>query len=153
MADRAPVADKRPPEALLRRFANPVLRAVLSSPLRRLVGPSLAVLEFSGRKTGRRYRIPVGLHTVDGSRVVFTPSGWRLNFRGGAPVTITHRGGTVMGTGTLVEDPAVVAAGLQQALDGSTPRRLGLRVEKGHEVTREDAVAAGRSMIRLELDA
>jgi hypothetical protein len=152
MADRAPVADRRPPEGLV-RSVNPLLRGLLKSPLRRLVRPSLAVLEFKGRKTGRQYRIPVGWHLVDGSRVVFTPAGWRFNFRGGAPVSIVHRGGTVTGTGMLVDDPAVVADGLQQALDGgSTPSLLGLHVEKGHRVTPEDAVVSGRSMIRLELD-
>jgi hypothetical protein len=152
MAGSTPVADNRPPERLV-RAANVVLRAVLNSPLRKLVRPSLAVLEFKGRKSGRAYRIPVGWHVVDGSRVVFTPAGWRVNFRDGGPVTVAHRGGRASGTGTLVEDPAVVADGLQQALDGgSTPSLLGLKVEKGHRVTAEDAVASGRSMIRLELD-
>ncbi len=41
-------------------LANPVLIFLLRSPLHTLVSRSLMVLIFQGRKSGKRYTIPVG---------------------------------------------------------------------------------------------
>jgi hypothetical protein len=143
--------DRRPSAALL-RVANPFMRVLLSSSLGRLARQT-AVLRFAGRRTGRTYRIVVGLHVSDGVPVVFTPARWRLNFRGGAPVTVRHRGRTLTGTGTLIEDPEAVAAAFQRVIDGGVaPRLLGLGVESGHRLTAQDMRAIGRAMVRVELD-
>src|SRR3954447_21861813 len=117
----APVADKRPPRALV-TIANAVLRPLMKSPLGRLVRGQLVILRFSGRRSGREYEIVVGWHETGDTRAVFTPARWRFNFSGGAPVTVVHEGRELKGTGTLVDDPAEVARGLQQAIDsGSKP--------------------------------
>ena len=81
------------------------MRVFLSSSLGRLA-PRNAVLRFAGRRTGRTYRIVVGLYDLDGvpqSRSRQRPGAWTL--RGGAPVTVHHSGRTRTGSGTLVEDP------------------------------------------------
>ena len=128
------------------------MRVFLGSWLGRLA-PQNALLRFAGRRSGRAYRIVVGLYELDGVPVVFTPARWRLNFRGGAPVTVTHRGRTITGTGTLIEDPEAVAAAFQRVIDGGVrPRLLGVRVEAGHRLTAQDIRAIGRTMVRLELD-
>jgi hypothetical protein len=146
-----PVADQHPPDAFV-RVLNPLLSVLLRSPLARVVHAPLVVLRFSGRRSGREYRVVVGWHEVDGGHVVFSPARWAVNFRGGAPVSVAHGGRTLSGTGTLVEDPAIVASGLQDAIDaGSSPRLLGLTVERGHRVTPADVRAVGRRMIRLDL--
>jgi hypothetical protein len=54
------VRDGRPP-AMLVRLLNPVARVVLRTPFGRIVKP-VALLQFTGRRSGRRYVIPVGLH-------------------------------------------------------------------------------------------
>jgi len=41
------------------------------------------VLRFFGRKTGRRYDIPVVAHRLDGELYALTDAPWRNNFRGG----------------------------------------------------------------------
>jgi hypothetical protein len=146
----APVTEHRPPPAV-RAVLNPVVRTLIGSPAGRLITP-LVVLRFTGRRSGRAYAIVTGWHAVGGARVVFSPALWRLNFRGGRPVTVVHGGRRLAGTGTLVEDAEVVAAALQEALDaGSTPTLLGLRIEAGHRVTPDDVRAVGRDMIRLDL--
>src|SRR3954469_16183574 len=147
----APVADKRPPPRLV-RAANAALRPLMKSRLGRLVRGQLVILRFSGRKSGREYEIVVGWHDAGGVRAVFTPARWRVNFRGGAPVTVVHQGRTLTGTGTLVDDPEEVARGIQQAIDsGSKPSLLGITVPEGHRVTPEDVRATERAMIRLEV--
>jgi hypothetical protein len=124
----------------------------MKSRLGRLVRGKLVILRFAGRKSGREYEIVVGWHDAGGTRAVFTPAPWRVNFRGGAPVAVVHEGRTLTGTGTLVEDPEEVARRLQQAIDaGSTPKLLGITVADGHKVTPEDVRATGRAMVRLEV--
>ena len=145
------IVDRRPPAALL-RIANPFMRVFLSSSLGRLA-PRNAVLRFAGRRTGRTYRIVVGLYDLDARPVAFTPAPWRLDFRGGAPVTVHHSGRTRTGSGTLVEDPGAVAAAFQRVIDrGVAPRLLGVRIESGHRLTAQDIRAIGRTMVRIELD-
>ena len=58
----------------------------------------IMLLEF----TGRRIRVPVALHLIDGVPMAFTHRPWRLNFAGGAPATITHRGPCCHGRGVLL---------------------------------------------------
>jgi hypothetical protein len=84
------------------RLLNPLVRRVLSS---RHLGSridQMMLLEFTGRRSGRRIRVPVALHLIDGVPMAFTHRPWRLNFTGGAPVTITHRGQVRQGRGVLL---------------------------------------------------
>lgn len=57
------------PFAVLNRTANPVVRAVLSSPLHPLLSRRLALITVTGRQSGRRYTFPVG-YRQDGDRVI-----------------------------------------------------------------------------------
>lgn len=66
------------------------------------------VLHITGRRTGRRYDIPVGYHDIDGQRTVVTSAGWRRNLRGGADVEVTLRGRRRHARAALVEDPPAV---------------------------------------------
>lgn len=142
-----------PPPALMRRI-NPLVRWVLRS--RSLGGrvDRIALLEFTGRRTGRPYCVPAGLHVVDGVPVVFTSRPWRWNFAGGAPVTVVHRGRPRAGQGLLLDpDPQRLGAALRRALDdGASPFDLGLRVTRSCEPTADDLGRVGLSVIRLDLD-
>jgi hypothetical protein len=112
------------------------------------------VLRFSGRRTGRTYRIVVAWHDVDGRKVVFSSRPWARNLRGGAPIAVAHRGRWSHGIARLVEDPEVVAAAMQRVIDGGTkPRTLGLDVPAGHRLQADDIRATGRGMITLDLEA
>jgi hypothetical protein len=129
---------------------RPVMRAVLPTPFGRVIRP-FALLEFEGRHSGHRYAIPVGYHDADGERVVFTPAAWRANFRGGIPVTISFRGRKRRCTGTLVDDPDVVAALLRSVAGGrgGSLGIVGIKVPDGHEVTAADVLAVDRQAIRF----
>lgn len=140
--------DARPP-MLLVRFLNPIMRIVLRTPLGRVVRP-FALLEFNGRRTGRRYRVPVGWHEIDSGPIVCTPASWRVNFRDGIPVTVRYRGRRHQLTGTLEDDPERVAAILQTIADrrGSL-RPVGVDVPPGHRITATDVHAVDRALIRF----
>jgi hypothetical protein len=133
------------------RVINPILRTVLSSRAARVLPNSLGVLEFSGRRTGTRYRIVIGAHDLAGAKAVFTSAPWSRNFRGGAPAVLVQEGRRRPGSATLVEDPETVAQAFQTVFDeGAPPRALGLDVPQGHRMTAEDVRAVQRVMIRID---
>ena len=145
----SPAVERQHPPGALMRVANPIMRAVLRLPTHRLVDAHLLLLTFTGRRSGRTYRLPVGYHWVDGRLCVLTNSGWRVNFRGGRPVVVRHRGEVHRGTATLEEEPDHVAdvyerligeMGHQQA-----GRQLGLRINVDRTPTHEELVDAVRS--------
>ncbi|MFL6109959.1 MAG: hypothetical protein ACJ786_01180 [Catenulispora sp.] len=86
--------------------------------------------------------------------MAFTARTWRLNFAGGAPVTLTHRGRVLQGRGTLQpDDPDELGRALRLALDGgATPFLLGLEVDRGYRPTIADLAATGLFRIRFEVD-
>jgi hypothetical protein len=133
---------------------NPVVRRLLRSPTfgRRL--RALTLLEFSGHRSGRALAVPVALHLIDGAPMAFTARPWRLNFAGGPPVTLTHRGRVLHGHGTLLApDAGELGRALRTALDnGATPFLLGLKVDRGHRPTVADLATTGLSRIRFHLD-
>ena len=159
-ADRpaGPPAQERPPVRVPQRdqagFArvNTVLVRVLGSPLARVLPLPLALLRYTGRRTGRVFTTPVGVHDVDGRVVVFTRAGWRANFRGGGPVELVRRGRVLRGTATVDEDPQHAADVMLQVLAaGRSPRQLGLEVDKGHRPTREELVATNTSVVEFDV--
>ncbi len=141
--------DARPPLALI-RMMNPVLRAILPTPLGRVVRP-FALLEFHGRRSGHLLRVPVGWHRTESGDVVITPAAWRGNFGSSIPVTVFHRGVRHDLIGTLDTDPAHVAAELQSLMDrhGSLGR-VGIKAPRGHRVTQRDVEALDRAVIHFE---
>jgi deazaflavin-dependent oxidoreductase (nitroreductase family) len=55
-----PTAASHTPFAVFNRTANPVIRAVLRSPLHPLLSRRLALITVTGRKTARTFTFPVG---------------------------------------------------------------------------------------------
>ena len=140
------------PPARVLAVLNPVMRVLLRTPAGRFV-PGLALLEFRGRRTGRWYRVPVGLHEVDGISYVVTPARWRANFVGGEPAELRNRGRVRPVVGTLVRDPDAVAALIRRIIaDGTRPAMIGIRMPAGHEVVAEDVAAIDRCAISFGAD-
>ena len=82
--------------ALLNRTGNPVVRALLRSPLHPLLSRRLALISYTGRRSGREWTIPVG-YALNGDRVTIAVGAaehkrWWRNLRGGAPVRVRIRG-------------------------------------------------------------
>ncbi len=150
------VEPAHPPGAMM-RAANPVMRALLRSPAGGPMRRQFMVLRFYGRKTGRRYDIPVVAHRLDGELYALTDALWRQNFRGGADVKVTLDGHVARMRGQLVDDPEEVAPMYARAIDHfgvkRAQRMLGLKIHTpGTPATEALAEAARRyhlSAIRL----
>jgi hypothetical protein len=140
-----------PPEALMRHVVNPVMRTVLRSPLARWTGP-LVLLEVTGRRSGRRLRIPVVGHWLDGILHVSTDGRWTANLQGGAALSVVQHGHRWAGRGILLEDPQATVAALRAAVGTSGPRAMGLRgIPAGHELT-DDEWLRLRRVVRITAD-
>jgi len=105
-----------PPPALV-KMGNPLVRMLLGSPLHGVLDDSFLVLHLTGRKTGRRYDIPVGYVDMEGKLAVVTIARWRVNLRGGAGVAVTLRGHLRPMHALLEEDPASVAVSYQAMIN------------------------------------
>jgi hypothetical protein len=104
----AAIEMSHPPEALL-RAVNPALRVLIGVPG---VGSALKdfmVVEFTGRKSGRHFAVPVSAHHLDGDLYAILEAGWKYNFADGAPAEVVHAGKKAPMQGQLIKDPATVA--------------------------------------------
>ena len=109
------------------------VRAALRAPLHPLLDGQLAILHVAGRRTGRRYDIPVGFVDLGDRLVVLTQHRWRANLRGGADVEITRFGRRVPMHAALDEDPISVARTVHDLIARIGPkaarRMLGIVVD------------------------
>ena len=92
--------------------ANRVVRGLLRTPgLNRAVGGRLVTLYVVGRKSGRRYTVPVAYTRQGGDLLIGTPFGWGRNLRTGQAVTIRLRGRRRQADVRVIADePGVVEA-------------------------------------------
>jgi deazaflavin-dependent oxidoreductase (nitroreductase family) len=75
------------------RVVNLLVRAMLRTPgLAAIVGGRLVILYVVGRKSGRRYRVPVASMAEGNDLLIGTSSGWGRNLRTGEPVAIRLKG-------------------------------------------------------------
>jgi deazaflavin-dependent oxidoreductase (nitroreductase family) len=74
-------------------LVNRVVRGLLRTPLvSRLVGSRLVTVYAVGRKSGRRYAVPVAYTRHEGDLLIGTPFGWGRNLRSGEAVAIRLKG-------------------------------------------------------------
>lgn len=143
-----------PPPPALMRMINPLVRRVLTSPTLGQRISLQALLEFTGRRSGKALRVPVCLHMIDGVPTVFTERPWRLNFTDPIPVAVTQQGRVRYGRAVLMPStPQELGTALREALDnGATPFELGLKISRGYNPTAEDLSAITRWRIRIDFD-
>ncbi|MHA7649870.1 PNPOx family protein [Mycobacterium sp. ML4] len=95
-----------PPSALL-KAVNPALGFLLGTPLGGSLRTQFMVLHFTGRKSGKQFKLPVSAHVIDGDLYALASAAWKFNFRGGAPAQVVYNGKTNAMRGELVEDRTV----------------------------------------------
>jgi hypothetical protein len=99
----------------LLRLANPLVRAVLDSPMHGLLSGRLVLVEYRGRRSGRTFRIPLRYApTGDGgiAAVAVRPERkqWWRAFAPAAGATLTIRGAPVSARGEITAGDARNAA-------------------------------------------
>ena len=78
----------------LYRAINPAVKKILRSPLHGVLSQNTLLLEFTGRKSGRKLSTPVSYHLTDGIAHCFTRKSfvWWKNLNSGEPVYVTIKG-------------------------------------------------------------
>jgi deazaflavin-dependent oxidoreductase (nitroreductase family) len=93
MAEVGAVPDPRAQTMAIQALANRVVRGLLRTPLlSSAVGGRLVTLYVVGRKSGRRYTVPVAYTRQGDDLLIGTPFGWGRNLRTGEPVQIRLKG-------------------------------------------------------------
>ena len=96
-------------DRLMTRF-NPIVSWLLRSPLHRLASRALVLVRVTGRRTGRRYWIPVG-YQRDGDALVVLVSRarrkqWWRNYREPGEVELLLRGRLLHGRAWVLPSPS-----------------------------------------------
>jgi hypothetical protein len=91
---------------------NPVASALLRTPLLHWVlSPALMLITVEGRKTGRRYTIPVAYHEHEDAIVILVAEAaskrWWRNYRRPGPIALRLRGMSLEGTAEVVPSSSV----------------------------------------------
>lgn len=146
------------PPRFVYKIINPAYMAILRSPLHRLLDRWLIVLVFTGRKTGKAYRVPVGYGYAGESLYVATDARWKHNFEGGAAVRVWLHGRERQGVATILADadPDALRAGYRPLI-AARPllgRVMGIAVAMNGAINETDiarAQARGFRMICVPL--
>jgi len=144
-------------QAFFNRLGNPILTALLRSPLHAVMGDGTMLVSVTGRHSGRVYTTPVNfLRDGDTLTIIsLRERTWWRNLRGGAEVGVHLRGQARRGRATMSEADADVSRALGEllAVRPAHARYLGVSMRPDGTPNSEDlARAAGsRVVVRIQL--
>jgi len=129
------------------RLFNPLMRKQIRKGKARSVAGAI-LLHITGRKTGKRYEIPVMKQDESGRSCVYTEARWKANLRGGADIEVTDMGVRTPMRAELMDDPDTMAAEMEALIEKiglkEARQRLGLVVHVDRPPTREELAEAIR---------
>jgi deazaflavin-dependent oxidoreductase (nitroreductase family) len=116
---------------------NTLMVWLLRSPLHGLLSGNTMVINYTGRKSGKAYRLPVSYLRLDDTllTISFKNRTWWRNLRGGASVTVHLQGKDVSARAEVVEDDQAVVDGLRAFIGKSQPaaRMLGVNLDESRQ--------------------
>jgi hypothetical protein len=145
-------------ENWLYRTLNPVMKALLRSPLHRIASGSIALLHFRGRKSGREFVTPLS-YTRENDTVRFLSAHstrWWMNLRGDAvPVSIEIARETHTGKARLLDsDSEPLREGVRRFLT-ALPRDAkvyGIKLDANRRPVEESLVKAAPELVLVEVE-
>jgi deazaflavin-dependent oxidoreductase (nitroreductase family) len=138
----------------LQPLVNKVVRGLLRAPLLcRLVGRRLVTVYVVGRRSGRRYAVPVAYMRLDRSLLIGSQFGWARNLRSGEPVEVRLAGRRRrVDVRVLTDEGRVVDHLAMMASDNHQFARLnGIRLDRDGGPVREDLHLAWVAGARVAL--
>jgi deazaflavin-dependent oxidoreductase (nitroreductase family) len=139
------------------RVINPLVRALLRSPAHRLMSRGVLLLTYTGRRSGRRYTLPVQYARADHGLILWPAhhdrKRWWRNLQPAAPVRVRVAGRELHGTAqVLIDDPAQIADALTIFLARfpSARRVLGVPVSASSAAIRQ--AAEHQIVVRISTD-
>jgi hypothetical protein len=134
------------------------VRRLLRSPLHRVASGNIAILHFTGRKSGRRLDTPLS-YVREGDTVMFLSSQnthWWKNFRGGeAPVEVEIAGRRDPGTATLYEGDSEQLRDAVTRFIAALPRDAvvyGIKLDRNKRPVTSSVAAAAPRLVLVSVD-
>lgn len=129
---------------------------LLRSPLHDMLSKGMMLITVTGRKTGKRYTIPVGYYEEGGVLWVITKRNrkWWKNLQGGANIELLLRRKPTRGVADIEAEEPFVAARLAEYLlhVPQSAKPLGIRMEGGKPNAADAAhFARERLFIKIKL--
>jgi hypothetical protein len=144
-------------ENWLYRTLNPVMKALLRSPLHRIASGTIALLHFRGRKSGREFVTPLS-YTRENDTVRFLSAHstrWWMNLRGDVPVSIEIARETHTGKARLLDgDSEPLREGVRRFLT-ALPRDAkvyGIKLDADRRPVEESLVKAAPELVLVEVE-
>lgn len=143
--------------ALLYKLLNPITKAILRSPLHRIISRRIMIITFTGRRTGKKYATPVSYWQDDSVVLCATNSIWWRNIGDGAPVMVHIKGLDFHGNAIAIADDQTRKAELLQQLLQGIPGEAafyGIKLDENSMPVMEDVERAAEKavVIRIELE-
>jgi deazaflavin-dependent oxidoreductase (nitroreductase family) len=114
MTDQNAPATRPPGQAQVmsgQKVANRIVSTLLRTPgISAGMGRRLLIINVTGRKTGKRYSVPVAYTRHEGSLLVGTPFAWARNMRTGEPVEVILQGRRRQADVQVISDSGGVVA-------------------------------------------
>jgi deazaflavin-dependent oxidoreductase (nitroreductase family) len=138
-------------------LVNPVMRALLRSPIHAVVSRNIAILHYQGRRSGRSFDTPLS-YVREGDTVLLLSSqntGWWKNFRDGASAVEVEIGGERhAGTAVLHEgDTESLQDGVRRFLT-ALPRDAivyGVKLDKSKRPVESSIAATAPRLVVVEI--
>jgi hypothetical protein len=136
-----------PPDWLFKGLVNPMMKTILRSPIHGMMSGGLAVITYTGVKSGKKYSTPVAYHVKDEQTIyTFTRSRWHKNLFGGKPVTLRIKGKDYPAMADVITDNEQTWALMNEFMDkyDGNIRRVGIML--GKDATSEEIRAAAADL-------
>lgn len=155
MAASATVETALPPKAI-RRVWEPILKAILRSPLHGMMSRNLMLIYVTGRKSGKVYTLPVPYLQTGELLTIMAAGVWWKNLRGGARVMVRLRGSTFHGRAEVFEQMDVIQAEVRAFLKArpQVARFLKVQLDPNGDPDADGLARAAmlRVVVRVHLD-
>ena len=145
-------------ENLLYKALNPVMTALLRSPLHGIASSNIALLHFRGRKSGREFVTPLS-YTRENDTVRFLSAHstrWWMNLRGeSAPVSVEIGRVTYTGKARLWDgDSEQLREGVRRFLSAlpRDARVYGIKLDESRKPVEESLAKAASRLVLVEVE-
>jgi len=131
---------------------NPIMVWILYSSLHGMLSGNMMVLNYTGRKNGKAYRLPISYKRIDDTLLTgsYKRRTWWRNLRGGVPVIVRLQVKDINGQAEVIEDEQGVMNGITAYIGGDsrTARMFGVKIgadgqpesESLHRVARDQVI-------------
>ena len=97
-----------------------IIKGILQSPIHSIVSSGIMLLKYTGRKSGRRYSVPISYTPDEENDLLWTVSlrkrTWWRNLRANTPVTLRFKGQDRLASADVLETPEDVREGLNELI-------------------------------------